>query len=233
MAVQGGLTLRFSAGGWRLIHYAVQVFGYLAAALAAYLIGSIPTGFLVGRSRGIDIREVGSGNIGATNTFRALGVTAGILVLLVDALKGWVAVAVAAPAVASVFPGAPEDYLRITAGVTAILGHNFTCWLHFKGGKGVATTGGVLAGLVPWTLLIAAGAWAFGMAATRIVSVGSLAAAVSLPIATWFTTRHDAGLTIVTGAMGVLAIYKHRQNIRRLLSGTEKRLQFKKKEAAP
>ena len=211
----------------------MQVLGYLATAIAAYLIGSIPTGFLVARSRGIDIRAVGSGNIGATNAVRTLGWTAGILVLLVDALKGWLAVVVAAPLIASAFPGGPADYLRITAGVAVILGHNFTCWLRFKGGKGVATTGGVLAGLVPWTLLIAAAAWAFGMAATRIVSVGSLAAAISLPIATWFTTHHDAGLTIVTGAMGVLAIYKHRQNIRRLLSGTESRLQFKKKEAAP
>lgn len=211
----------------------MQVFGYLATAVAAYLIGSIPTGYLVARSRGIDIRAVGSGNIGATNAVRTLGWTAGILVLLVDALKGWLAVAVAAPMVASAFPGVPVDYLRITAGVAVILGHNFTCWLRFKGGKGVATTGGVLAGLVPWTLLIAVGAWGLGTAATRIVSVGSLAAAISLPIATWFTTHHDAGLTIVTGAMGILAIYKHRQNIRRLASGTESRLQFKKKEAAP
>jgi glycerol-3-phosphate acyltransferase PlsY len=202
-------------------------------ALTGYLLGSIPTGFLVAKARGIDIRTVGSGNIGATNAFRILGKRAGIFVLLVDALKGWVAVQVVAPLVAQAIPGAPEVYLRITAGIAVILGHNFTCWLRFKGGKGIATSAGVLVALVPWALLIILGIWIILFLLTRYVSVGSIAASFALPFATWFAQGHDPGLTAVTGAMAALAIYKHRRNIQRLLDGTENRIEFKKKEVVP
>ena len=210
----------------------VPVLAYILTALVAYLLGSIPTGFLVAKARGIDIRTVGSGNIGATNAFRVLGKRIGIFVLLVDALKGWVAVQLGALLVAQAVPGAPLDYLRITAGITVILGHNFTCWLHFKGGKGIATSAGVLIALVPWALLITLGVWIILFLLTRYVSLGSIAAAFTLPFATWFHYR-DVGLTAVTAALGVLAIYKHRRNIQRLLDGTESRIEFKKKEAAP
>lgn len=209
----------------------MPVLSYIVTALVAYLLGSIPTGYLVAKARGVDIRTVGSGNIGATNAFRVLGKGLGVFVLLMDALKGWVAVQVAAVIVANVMPGPPEVYLRITAGITAILGHNFTCWLHFKGGKGIATSAGVLIALVPWALLIILSIFIILFLATRYVSVGSIAASFSLPFATWFTTR-DVGLTAVTGAMGALAILKHRKNIQRLLNGTENRIQFRKKEAA-
>jgi glycerol-3-phosphate acyltransferase PlsY len=205
----------------------------MLTALAAYLLGSIPTGFLVAKARGIDIRTVGSGNIGATNAFRILGRGTGLVVLLADVLKGWTAVQLAAPILARLVPGAPADYLRITAGITAILGHNYTCWLGFKGGKGIATSAGVLLALVPWALLIALGIWILMFVLTRYVSVGSVAAAFALPFATWFTTGHDPGLTAVTGALGVLAIYRHRRNLQRLFQGTENRIEFKKKEAAP
>jgi len=198
----------------------------------AYLLGSIPTGFLVARARGVDIRTVGSGNIGATNAFRVLGKGLGIFVLLMDALKGWVAVQIGAQLVNQLLPGAPLDNLRITAGIAAILGHNFTCWLNFKGGKGIATSAGVLIALVPWALLIILSIFIILFVTTRYVSIGSIAAAFALPFATWFTTR-NTGLTIVTGAMGALAILKHRKNIQRLLNGTENRIQFKKKEATP
>jgi len=216
----------------------VPILAYIATAVAAYLLGSIPTGFLVGKARGIDIRATGSGNIGATNVFRALGKGAGILVLFADALKGWLAVQVAAPIIAGWVSGSPspelEDYLRITAGITVILGHNYTCWLGFKGGKGIATSAGVLVALVPWALLIILTVWILAFSITRIVSVGSIAASSTLPFATWLTSSpHDAGLTAVTAALGALAIYKHRRNIQRLLEGTEPRVQFKKKEAAP
>jgi glycerol-3-phosphate acyltransferase PlsY len=120
--------------------------------------------------------------------------------------------------------------LRITAGITAILGHNFTCWLHFKGGKGIATSAGVLIALVPWALIIILSIFIILFLLTRYVSVGSIAASFSLPFATWFTTK-DVGLTAVTGAMGALAIFKHRKNIQRLLNGTENRINFHKKEA--
>jgi glycerol-3-phosphate acyltransferase PlsY len=202
-------------------------------AVMAYLLGSVPTGFLVAKARGIDIRTVGSGNIGATNAFRALGKTAGIFVLLMDAFKGWLAVEAVARLVFHFFPGAPLEYLRIAAGVSVILGHNYTGWLRFKGGKGIATSAGVLIALVPWALLIILGIWIVLFLATRFVSVGSIAASAALPFATWFTEKHDLGLTAVTGALGALAIYKHRVNIQRLLSGTENRIRFGKKEATP
>jgi len=205
---------------------------YIVTALVAYLLGSIPTGFLVAKARGVDIRTVGSGNIGATNAFRVLGTGFGIFVLLMDALKGWVAVQIGARVVSELLPGVPLEYLRITAGVAAILGHNFTCWLHFKGGKGIATSAGVLIALVPLALVIILSIFIVLFLTTRYVSIGSIAAAFALPFATWFT-QHDVGLTAVMAAIGALAILKHRKNIQRLLNGTENRIQFRKKEATP
>lgn len=210
----------------------MPILAHILTALLAYLLGSIPTGFLMAKARGIDIRTVGSGNIGATNAFRIFGKRAGLFVLLTDALKGWVAVQVAAPFVAQMAPGARLDYLHITAGLTVILGHNYTCWLGFKGGKGIATSAGVLVALVPWALLIILAVWIILFLATRYVSVGSLAASLTLPFATWFTTGHDIGLTAVTGGLTILAFYKHRRNIQRLFDGTEHRIEFRKKEAA-
>jgi glycerol-3-phosphate acyltransferase PlsY len=156
-----------------------------------------------------------------------------VFVLLVDALKGWVAVQLAAPLVGQFFDSVPLEHLRITAGIAVILGHNYTCWLHFKGGKGIATSAGVLVALVPWALLIILGVWVILFVLTRYVSVGSIAASFTLPFATWFTTSHDVGLTVVTGVLGALAIFKHRRNIQRLIEGTENRIQFKKGEASP
>jgi len=210
----------------------VPILSYTITVIAAYLLGSIPTGFLVAKARGIDIRTVGSGNIGATNAFRILGKGPGFFVLFMDALKGWFAVEVIskfAPQILSV--SVPDDYLRITAGVAAILGHNYTCWLRFKGGKGVATSAGVVAALVPWSLLIVLGLWIVLFVATRYVSVASIVAAFALPFATWFTTDHNVRLTIITGALGALAIYKHKANLQRLFNGTENRIAFTKKEA--
>jgi glycerol-3-phosphate acyltransferase PlsY len=201
----------------------------------AYLLGSIPTGYLVARARGVDIRSVGSGNIGATNVLRALGKTAGILVLLIDALKGWTAVRLMAPwCIERFLPAAgieAKDIAALIAAVAAVLGHNYTCWLGFKGGKGIATSAGVLTALVPWALLIIFVVWVVCFLVTRYVSVGSMAASFTLPLATWFTTR-SLTLTVVTGGMGALAIYKHRANIQRLLSGTEPRFGRKAPEAA-
>lgn len=212
----------------------VPLWTYAITALAAYLLGSIPTGFLVAKARGIDIRTVGSGNIGATNVLRILGKPAGIAVLLADALKGWVAVVLVTRGVIAAFGAqateSDEDPHRIVAALCAILGHNFTCWLRFKGGKGIATTAGVLTALVPWALLIILAIWIVLFAVTRIVSVGSLAASVTLPIASFLTTKNWK-LTLVTGAMGALAIYKHRSNIQRLLAGTEPRIGQKSEEA--
>src|SRR6266550_8586673 len=194
-------------------------------ALVAYMLGSIPTGYLVARAKGVDIRTVGSGNIGATNVFRILGRPAGIFVLVFDGLKGFAGCAWLVDAVVQAFHPGPEEseYLRLIAGLVVILGHNYTCWLHFKGGKGIATSAGVLAALVPWALLIILAIWIIVFALSRYVSVGSLAASFTLPFATWFTTKSGT-LTMVTAAMGVLAIYKHKTNIQRLLNGTENRI---------
>jgi glycerol-3-phosphate acyltransferase PlsY len=197
----------------------------MVIALAAYLLGSIPTGYLVARARGIDIRTVGSGNIGATNAFRILGKPAGIFVLVADGLKGFAASAWLADFVIRLFAVAPGqiEYLKIVAGICAVLGHNFTCWLKFKGGKGIATSAGVYFALAPLAAGIALGTWIIVFALGRFVSVASIAAAVALPAAVWLTPN-SLILRIVTTALGLLAIYKHKGNIQRLLNGTERRL---------
>jgi glycerol-3-phosphate acyltransferase PlsY len=204
----------------------VPTVGYILTALVAYLLGSVPTGFLVGKARGIDIRAVGSGNIGATNVFRALGTVAGVLVMLADALKGWLAVMVLARLFAHWFlasASAPQqEGLAILAGFCAILGHNYTFWLRFKGGKGIATSAGVLVALVPYSLLIILAVWLLVMAVSRYVSLASVCASLALPFATWLTGR-SVTLIVVTAAMAALAIWKHRANLKRLAAGTEHR----------
>ncbi len=216
----------------------VNSLGYIATAAAAYLLGSIPTGFLVARSRGIDIRTVGSGNIGGTNPFRSLGKPAGIFVLAADGLKGWLACGVVAGKFYEWFggPGGPEtiaqEYFAVIAGLAAILGHNYTCWLNFKGGKGIATSAGVLAALVPWALVVILTVWVIVFLASRFVSLASIAAALSLPLATWILGYGDRKL-IITSLMTALAVYKHKANIQRLLKGKESRVDFKKSQPGP
>jgi acyl phosphate:glycerol-3-phosphate acyltransferase len=204
----------------------VPTVGYILTALVAYLLGSVPTGFLVGKAQGIDIRAVGSGNIGATNVFRALGTVSGVLVMLADALKGCLAVAVLARLFANWFlPTASahqQEGLAILAGLCAILGHNYTCWLRFRGGKGIATSAGVLAALVPYSLLIILAIWLLVLAVSRYVSLASVCASFALPFATWWTGR-SLTLIVVTAAMTALAIWKHRANLKRLAAGTEPR----------
>ena len=216
----------------------MPILSYILTALGAYLLGSIPFGYLVARVKGIDIRAVGSGNIGATNAMRVLGKPAGIFVLVMDALKGFAAVAWLTPAIYNwiephyfgLAPGfaaasvAVQMKFKVIAGVCAVLGHNYTCWLKFKGGKGFATTAGVYLALAPWALLIALGVFIVALLATRIVSVTSMSAAVALPVAVWVLTPHNYFLGIVTTALGALAIYKHKSNIQRLMAGTENRL---------
>ena len=204
---------------------------YIAVALAAYLLGSIPTGYLVARAKGIDIRTVGSGNIGATNAFRVLGNTAGTAVLIADGLKGYAACAWACDALLRLFnvPAAEVETHRIVAGIAAVLGHNYTCWLHFKGGKGIATTAGVYFALAPLSVSIAIGAWIIFVVTTRFVSIGSIAAAVALPTAVWLT-KDSVFLGVVTTALCSLAIFKHKSNIQRLLAGTESRIGSKREE---
>ncbi len=200
---------------------------FFAVALAGYLLGSLPTGYLVARSRGVDIRAVGSGNIGATNAFRVLGKAAGSLVLGVDALKGALACWGLPLAAARLGSGADLwtglEELAVTAGVAAILGHNYPCWLRFKGGKGIATSAGVLLVLMPAALAVCLGLWLLVFALSRYVSLASLAAAAALPFAVW-GTRGSRLLIGVACILSAMAIYKHRANVQRLLAGTEHRV---------
>jgi acyl phosphate:glycerol-3-phosphate acyltransferase len=227
----------------------VPVLAYIVVAVAAYLLGSIPTGFLVAKAKGIDIRSVGSGNIGATNAMRVLGKPAGIFVLLMDAAKGFVACFLGVLICASIFSmthngirdsnttNSSDDTMpsleqfAIIAGIFAVLGHNYTCWLKFKGGKGIATTAGVYLALAPGALGIALAVFILTIIVTRYVSVGSIAAAIALPTAVWILQPQNLFLGIVTTALGALAIYKHKSNIQRLMAGTESRLGKKPEDA--
>ena len=221
----------------------MPVLAYIIVAVGAYLLGSLPTGFLVARARGVDIRTVGSKNMGATNVFRVLGKGPGTFVLLTDALKGFAAVALTinfyselSHLIPSIFPtegmsNSPFRFdLGIVAGLFSILGHNYTCWLGFKGGKGIATTGGAFLALAPMAVGVALVAWIIAFVTTRYVSVASIVAAVALPTTVWFT-QDSLALRFLAIALGVLAIYKHKANIQRLLNGTENRFSFKKKES--
>jgi acyl phosphate:glycerol-3-phosphate acyltransferase len=217
----------------------VPVLAYIVVAVAAYLLGSIPTGFLVAKANGIDIRAAGSGNIGATNAMRVLGKPAGIFVLLMDALKGFVAVILLSYLVCFwIYQGKGDELIEqtclnlpIIAGIFVVLGHNYTCWLKLKGGKGIATTAGVYLALAPWAVLIALVVFILAVLVTKYVSVGSIAAAVALTAAVWIITPDNLFLGIVTTALGALAIYKHKSNIQRLMAGTESRLGKKSEDA--
>ncbi len=209
----------------------MPILDYIIVAVAAYLLGSIPTGFLVAKVKGIDIRSVGSGNIGATNAMRVLGKPAGIFVLLMDAAKGFGAVWMAALLLKQMNANADVETARIIAGIFAVLGHNYTCWLKFKGGKGIATTAGVYLALAPWAVLVGLVVFILAVLLTKYVSVGSIAAAIALPTTVWIMTPQNIFLGIVSTALGALAIYKHKSNIQRLLAGTENRL-GKKSEGA-
>lgn len=206
----------------------------ITLVLLSYLLGSIPTGYLVAKAKGVDIRSVGSGNIGATNVFRILGKGAGIFVLTADALKGALAVLVVAPVIWGEPPCHCHDHELVQAqgfaGISAILGHNYTCWLKFKGGKGVATTAGVFAALAPSAFGIALATWLVVFAVSRYVSLASIVAAAALPLAVWLM-GNGALLIGVSTALGALAIYKHKANLQRLLAGTESRIGAKKPEA--
>jgi acyl phosphate:glycerol-3-phosphate acyltransferase len=207
------------------------VLAYIIVAVVAYLLGSIPTGFLVAKAKGIDIRKTGSGNIGATNAMRVLGKPAGIFVLLMDALKGFGAIWLCHIWICASIPPqligtqqANYEKLSIVAGIFVVLGHNYTCWLKFKGGKGIATSAGVFLALAPWAVLVAFVVFIFAVALTKYVSVGSIAAAIALPATVWIMSPQNLFLGIVTTALGALAIYKHKANIQRLMAGTENRL---------
>jgi glycerol-3-phosphate acyltransferase PlsY len=178
---------------------------------------------------------VGSGNIVATNAFRVLGTPAGVFVLLADALKGFAASYWMIPLLQAAGVGAHNDITeRVVAGLAAIVGHTFTCWLRFKGGKGIATSAGVYFAVALPAAVIAVGSWIIVFFATRYVSMASIVAAVALPAGVWATyrTHESVPLGLATTALGAMAIWKHRSNIARLKAGTENRVSFGRRSTA-
>jgi len=189
-----------------------------------YLAGSFPTGYLMGRACGLDIRQHGSGNIGATNVGRVLGRNWGFAAFACDSLKGFVPLFLLH---SYGFPGDlswSTELLLVVCGVAVILGHNYTPWLGFKGGKGIATSAGVLGALLPWSLLVVALVWGIMVLLTRTVSIGSLAAAAALPIGTAYFYPGQWVYFALATLLCALASWRHRSNLRRLLDGTESRL---------
>jgi glycerol-3-phosphate acyltransferase PlsY len=189
----------------------------LLAILLSYLIGSIPTGLWLGiRFRHVDIREHGSKNIGATNTMRVLGKKLGAVALIGDAAKGLVAVLLFGRL-------APWQYLPLLCGIAAILGHTASAFLRFRGGKGVATGGAVFAALAPIPTGIAVAAFAAVLALTRMVSAGSIIAAIVLAISV-IALRAQWPIQLAATAIALFVIYKHRANVARILTGTENKI---------
>ena len=198
--------------------------------VVAYLIGSIPTAYLVAkRVSGIDIREHGSGNIGATNVFRTMGKKWGALVLAADILKGWVVVAILAPT-ASAFPEVSSSLRQLLFGAAAIAGHTWTPWLKLKGGKGIATSAGVLIGIFPLASLLVIAIWAVCFLIWRYVSLASIVASASFPILLLILYRDMSSFGVIFSIsviLSALLIYNHRSNIERLRRGEELRVNFK------
>ena len=198
--------------------------------LIAYVLGSIPNALWVGKTfKNIDVREHGSKNTGSTNAARVLGAKLGIFTLILDILKG------ALPTYLGIVLGA-NLLTRITGidkldiiviGMAAILGHTFSLFLKFKGGKAVATTLGVFLVLVPYAILILLVVFFVIFGLTKYVSLASIVSAVALPITVYLTTRHIP-LTVLGIIIGLLVIIRHKENIKRLINGTESKLSFSK-----
>ena len=198
--------------------------------LISYLIGSIPTGYIFGRAlKGIDIRKFGSGNVGATNALRVLGKPAGIAVLVLDILKGFVAVFFLGNIIAARITGISDITTRVLLGLSCICGHNWTIFLRFKGGKGMATTLGVLLGLavkaagikVVFALVILT--WLVVFMSTRIVSLASILSGIALPVY-MFLFKQPRILIYTSTLLCIFIILRHKSNLKKLLRGEEKRL---------
>ncbi len=193
--------------------------------LAAYLFGALPFGLFVARMHGIDIRHHGSGNIGATNVFRVVGKGWGIFTFVLDALKGFIP-AFLFPKLAGV-----EAEWGVLFGAAAILGHSFPVYLRFKGGKGVATSAGMLLGVAPLAVGIGFLCWVVCMVVSRYVSLSSIMAALAVGASIWFMDKPPVVRVVLT-ALAVLVVWLHRANIKRLLNGTESRFGKKKETSA-
>jgi glycerol-3-phosphate acyltransferase PlsY len=206
------------------------ILAYISIAVVAYLLGSIPVGYLLVRIfRRQDIRSVGSGNIGATNVLRFGGKGLGAVTFLLDVLKGSAAVWLGGALGAWLMPAVPLRNAEAVAALFAVLGHIFTCWLHFHGGKGVATAFGVFLVASPWAALAAIGTFAVVLALTRYVSLGSIVASLAFLVFAWFFPPgpNPPHFYAVECVIALLIIVKHHTNIRRLIDGTEARAERK------
>ena len=188
----------------------------------AYLIGGIPFGYLIGRMRGVDVRTVGSKNIGATNVFRTVGKKWGLLAFTCDVLKGLVPVLAARQ-------WAPREWLPLAVGVACVVGHMLTPYMKFKGGKGVATAFGMLIALAPALVGAAFAIFAAVFALSNYISLGSCTAAAFLSVCVWFPVLGTKGFRdlpqcILVTAVALFVIWKHRSNIRRLAAGEENKI---------
>ena len=198
---------------------------YALLIVGAYLVGAIPFGLIIGKLNGVDIRTVGSGNIGATNVTRAVGKTAGKVCFFLDFLKG------ALPVLAAqlIYPGV--HWLPLVCGGAAVIGHIFPVYLKFKGGKGISTAAGVALALAPYPLVCAAAVWVLSFFIWRYVSLASILAALTLPLFAglfiflgWGTATARSWFTLgFLIAAAVVAVLRHTENIKRLVNGTESR----------
>jgi len=185
--------------------------------LTAFFLGSLPFGHWLALVRGVDLRSHGSGNTGATNVGRVLGKKWGIFVFVLDLGKGWIAVALAQR-----IGNLPETW-SVTVGVFAVLGHVFSPWLGFRGGKGVATSAGILIGLAPWVALGVALIWFLTFQMSRTVSVASLCAATAFPLFVFWLMPEQKVFQWISIGMTVLVWFRHRDNLKRLFQGKENR----------
>ncbi|OGS22061.1 MAG: acyl-phosphate glycerol 3-phosphate acyltransferase [Elusimicrobia bacterium RIFOXYA2_FULL_39_19] len=191
----------------------------LSAAVISYLLGSIPFAYIFARMiKGIDIRQHGSGNPGATNVFRTVGKTAGIIVFILDMLKGFMAVFI----VNALFH---NNYFNLISALSAIAGHTWTVWLSFKGGKGVATSAGVVIMLVPVSAVIGLSAFFICLFITRYVSISSMLASILVATSTWYFTD-SLPLKIAITLLALLIIYRHKTNISRLINKQEPKIKI-------
>lgn len=215
--------------------------GWSVAITLAYLVGSVPVGLLMARGRGVNLREIGSGNIGATNTMRALGKRLGLLCFALDVAKGAVPTATAAALLIDLPMSTMDAWRWLVVAAAAVAGHMFPVWLRFRGGKGVATGLGALLGMWPVLTLPAIGAaliWFVSLRLTRYVGVSSCIAAAAIPPMTWATlSLGNAGrlrlwdgqipatpFIAATALLAAFVVLKHRGNLRRALAGVEPRV---------
>jgi glycerol-3-phosphate acyltransferase PlsY len=191
---------------------------FALGALGSYLLGSVPTSYIVGRwIAGKDLRQHGSKNLGATNVYRVLGLKYAIPVAFVDVTKGVVAVTVIAPQVSA------EPWVPIAFATAAVLGHVFPVFLKFRGGKGVATAGGAVLVLAPTALAVSLVVWVVALTLTGYMSVASVLGALVFPVAVWFVMPEDSYAVAVGLALAAFIVFTHRTNIRRLALGIENR----------